>query len=56
MTGPISTPPPSGPGRVTPLTEAQRTDNYRRQTGSARLTPRQRRRVEHKAARALNRA
>ena len=55
MTGPISTPPPSGPGRITPLTETQRVDNYRRQTGRTELTPRQRRRTEHKKHRAATR-
>lgn len=47
----------TGPGRLaTPLSEEQRTDNYRRQTGARELTPRQRRRVEHKANRALHRS
>jgi hypothetical protein len=40
----------TGPGRtVTPLTAEQRADNYRRQTGTDRLTPRQQRRIRHKA-------
>lgn len=36
----------------TPLTSIQRTDNYRRQNGSPRLTARQERRLRHKANRA----
>lgn len=32
-----------------PLTEAQRADNYRAQRGTTRLTPRQYRRIDHKA-------
>ncbi|MEU6387642.1 hypothetical protein ABZ847_29260 [Streptomyces bauhiniae] len=46
----------TGPGRITPLTAEERTDRYHRQTGSAVLTPRQRRRRDHKAHRAENRA
>ena len=38
------------------LTVEQRTDNYRRQTDAKELTPRQRRRVEHKANRAAVRS
>ncbi|MFI1195483.1 hypothetical protein ACH4T9_19810 [Micromonospora sp. NPDC020750] len=46
----------TGPGRmVTPLTAEARVDRYRRQTGSAELTPRQRRRRDHKANRAAAR-
>lgn len=47
----------TGPGRAfaAPLTEGQRVLNYIRQTGR-RLTPRQQRRVDHKALRALVRA
>lgn len=58
MTGPNTPPPPGGPGRAiaTPLTEEQRVLNYIRQTGGRRLTPRQRRRVDHKQARATLRA
>lgn len=37
---------------VQPLTVEQRKDRYRRQTGTKELTPRQRRRVAHKANRA----
>jgi hypothetical protein len=48
----------TGPGRAyaTPLTDEQRTDRYLRQTGGRRLTPRQRRRVDHKQNRAAVRA
>jgi hypothetical protein len=47
----------TGPGReIAPLTVEQRTDNYRRQNGTDRLTPRQRRRLAHKANRAAVRA
>lgn len=35
-----------------PLTAERREDNYRRQNGTDRLTPRQQRRADHKAARA----
>lgn len=43
----------TGPGRtVAPLTAEQRADHYRRQRGSDRLTPRQQRRIRHKANRA----
>jgi hypothetical protein len=44
----------TGPGRgqATALATEQREDNYRRQNGSGRLTPRQRRRSAHKAHRA----
>ncbi|MFI6819770.1 hypothetical protein ACIBJE_02310 [Micromonospora sp. NPDC050187] len=44
----------TGPGRTqaTALTAEQRADNYRRQNGTDRQTPRQRRRAEHKANRA----
>jgi hypothetical protein len=57
MTGPVNDPSPGGPGReASPLTAEQRADNYRRQTGARELTPRQRRRVEHKASRAAVRA
>lgn len=42
----------TGPGRiVAPLTTEQRADNYRRQTGRTALTPKQRRRADHKASR-----
>ena len=42
----------TGPGRtVAPLTIEQRADNYRRQSGTDRLTPRQQRRIRHKANR-----
>lgn len=47
--GPSNPPRPSGPAR--PLTAEQRADNYRRQTGTDRLTPRQQRRIRHKANR-----
>lgn len=48
----------TGPGRAyaTPLTEEQRVLNYLRQNGGRRLTARQQRRVDHKAARAMRRA
>jgi len=53
MTGPDTGGPPAGPGRVVaPLSADQRTDRYLAQTGSRELTPRQRRRVEHKDNRA----
>lgn len=44
----------TGPGRgqATALTAEQRADNYRRQNGTDRRTPRQRRRSTHKAHRA----
>ncbi|MFI6763326.1 hypothetical protein ACIBF5_29750 [Micromonospora sp. NPDC050417] len=44
----------TGPGRIpgTPLSLAARMDNYRRQTGKD-LTPRQRRRINHKLNRAM---
>lgn len=45
----------TGPGRATALTSRQREDNYRRQNGTARLTPRQARRVIHKFNRAFAR-
>lgn len=39
----------TGPGRtVAPMATEQRIDNYRRQTGSAELTPAQRRRAVKK--------
>lgn len=39
-------------GSTAPLSREQREDRYRKQTGVVRLTPRQRRRIEHKANRA----
>ncbi|MCT2281797.1 hypothetical protein M3G91_29800 [Micromonospora chalcea] len=42
-----------------PLTDEQRRDNYRRQNGAevgGRLTPRQQRRADHRAARAAGRS
>lgn len=38
------------------MSSRARIDNYWRQNGAARLTPRQRRRVEHKACRDFYRA
>ena len=56
MSGPETGSPPSGP-RAYPLTEEQRVSNYLRQTGARwRLTPKQRRRADHKANRAAVRA
>ncbi|MEV0805761.1 hypothetical protein [Micromonospora sp. NPDC050200] len=40
---------------ASPLSREQREDRYRRQTGSPELTPRQRRRRDHKANRASSR-
>lgn len=48
--GPSNPPPPPGPGR---LTAVQRLDVYRRQTGRSKPTPRQARRMRHKANREL---
>jgi hypothetical protein len=58
MTGPNTPPPPGGPGRgyAAPLTEEQRMLRYFAQNGMWRLTPRQRRRVDHKSLRAAIRA
>lgn len=57
MTHPTTGGGSTGPGRqVTALSTEQREGNYRRQTGTARLTPRQRRRAEHKANLAAKRA
>ncbi|MCT2276349.1 hypothetical protein M3G91_01830 [Micromonospora chalcea] len=39
-------------GSAAPLTREQRQDRYRKQTRGGQLTPRQRRRIEHKANRA----
>ena len=57
MTGPITGSPPSGPrGVTTALTEQARRDNYRKQTGGRKPTPRQQRRIRHKANRAVRSA
>lgn len=55
MTGPDTGGPPSGPRNI-PMTEEQRYARYLRQTGARRLTPRQRRRADHKQNRAASRA
>jgi hypothetical protein len=41
--------------QVDPLRAGIRSANYRRQNGSTRLTPRQRRRIRHKLNRAIRR-
>lgn len=46
----------TGPGRAAELAAERRIDTYRRQNGTRIITPRQRRRIDHKAARAAKRA
>lgn len=56
MTAPDTPPPPSGPGRTEPLAPWQRRGNYQQQNNAEHLTPRQRRRYDHKYSRAQARA
>jgi hypothetical protein len=57
MTGPDTGGPPSGPATPnTPMGGTRRFAVYTTQNGSWRLTPRQRRRADHKQHRATKRA
>lgn len=49
MSGPTTGSPPSGPGLGAPMSTDARALNYWRQTGTDRLTPKQARRIRHKA-------